>query len=113
VLEETPAPYLPDEVRDKMGECAVAAAKAVGYVGAGTVEFIVDAENIETFHFMEMNTRLQVLVLPLPLLSHTGPPPPTPHVFWPSKRSIECGHPLVSAFTAKKHYYYNYHNYYS
>jgi 3-methylcrotonyl-CoA carboxylase alpha subunit len=58
VLEETPSPFLDDERRAAMGAAAVAAAKAVNYVGAGTVEFIVGPEG--DFHFMEMNTRLQV-----------------------------------------------------
>lgn len=47
-------------MRKHLGEMAVSAAKAVGYVGAGTVEFIVDAGNPEKVYFMEMNTRLQV-----------------------------------------------------
>jgi 3-methylcrotonyl-CoA carboxylase alpha subunit len=58
VLEEAPAPGMTRERRAEMGAAAVAAAKAIGYVGAGTVEFIVD--NRGAFHFMEMNTRLQV-----------------------------------------------------
>ncbi|URV27839.1 acetyl/propionyl/methylcrotonyl-CoA carboxylase subunit alpha [Burkholderia gladioli] len=57
VLEEAPAPGLSDAQRRAMGDAAVAAARAVGYVGAGTVEFIVTGEQ---FYFMEMNTRLQV-----------------------------------------------------
>ena len=58
VLEEAPAPGMSDKRRKEMGEAAVAAARAVGYVGAGTVEFI--AEQDGKFYFMEMNTRLQV-----------------------------------------------------
>jgi 3-methylcrotonyl-CoA carboxylase alpha subunit len=62
VLEEAPAPGLSPEMRQQMGEAAVAAARAVNYVGAGTVEFIVEqrADGIMNFFFMEMNTRLQV-----------------------------------------------------
>ena len=58
VLEEAPAPGLSTAVRKQMGETAVLAAKAVSYVGAGTVELIIDQSG--TFYFMEMNTRLQV-----------------------------------------------------
>src|SRR2546427_7312283 len=58
VLEEAPAPGMTEERRREMSKAAEAAAKAVSYVGAGTVEFIVDRAG--TFHFMEMNTRLQV-----------------------------------------------------
>ncbi len=62
VIEEAPAPGLPEAIRRRMGEAAVAAARAVGYVGAGTVEFIAEADVAESgrFYFMEMNTRLQV-----------------------------------------------------
>ncbi|XP_039706486.1 methylcrotonoyl-CoA carboxylase subunit alpha, mitochondrial [Pteropus medius] len=58
IIEEAPAPGIKPEVRKKLGEAAVRAAKAVNYVGAGTVEFIMDQEH--NFYFMEMNTRLQV-----------------------------------------------------
>jgi len=61
VLEESPAPGLSPELRERMGVAAVAAAKAVNYVGAGTVEFIVEqSDRGMDFFFMEMNTRLQV-----------------------------------------------------
>jgi 3-methylcrotonyl-CoA carboxylase alpha subunit len=63
VIEEAPAPGMTDEVRAAMGKAAVDAAKAVGYVGAGTVEFIADGSKglrKDGFYFMEMNTRLQV-----------------------------------------------------
>ena len=58
VLEEAPAPGMTEDRRRAMGEAAVAAARAVGYVGAGTVEFIANQDG--SFYFMEMNTRLQV-----------------------------------------------------
>jgi 3-methylcrotonyl-CoA carboxylase alpha subunit len=63
VIEEAPAPGMTPELREAMGGAAVAAARAVGYVGAGTVEFIADGANglkPDGFWFMEMNTRLQV-----------------------------------------------------
>ena len=59
VIEEAPAPHLSHELRTQLCEKAVAAAKAVNYVGPGTVEFIYDCAD-ESFYFMEMNTRLQV-----------------------------------------------------
>ncbi len=63
VLEEAPAPGMPSEMRKAMGDAAVRAAKAIGYEGAGTVEFIADVQrglSANAFYFMEMNTRLQV-----------------------------------------------------
>ena len=61
VLEEAPAPGMTPEMRQQMGQAAVAAARAVNYVGAGTVEFIVEQRDGRmSFFFMEMNTRLQV-----------------------------------------------------
>jgi 3-methylcrotonyl-CoA carboxylase alpha subunit len=63
VVEEAPAPHMPDAVRDAMSRAAVRAAEAIGYSSAGTVEFIVDGSGpltAESFFFMEMNTRLQV-----------------------------------------------------
>lgn len=63
VIEEAPAPGMTEEMRQAMGAAAVRAAEAIGYKGAGTVEFIVDASDglqADRFYFMEMNTRLQV-----------------------------------------------------
>lgn len=63
VVEEAPAPDMPEEMRAAMGAAAVAAAKAINYRGAGTIEFIVDSSDglrADAFYFMEMNTRLQV-----------------------------------------------------
>ena len=59
IIEETPSPLLTPEIRAQMGQAAVAAAQAVNYYNAGTVEFIFDPENSK-FYFLEMNTRLQV-----------------------------------------------------
>lgn len=58
VVEETPSPLMIPEVRDEMGKHAIAAAKSVGYEGAGTIEFLMD--NDRNYYFLEMNTRLQV-----------------------------------------------------
>ena len=63
VIEEAPAPDMPAEMRQAMGEAAVAAARAIDYHGAGTIEFIADVSeglSPDRFYFMEMNTRLQV-----------------------------------------------------
>ena len=58
LLEESPSPAINSDLRKKMGNAAIAAAKSIGYEGAGTVEFLVDDNN--NFYFMEMNTRIQV-----------------------------------------------------
>lgn len=58
IIEEAPAPNMSPSIREKMGEAAILAAQAINYVGAGTVEFLLDED--ESFYFMEMNTRLQV-----------------------------------------------------
>lgn len=58
VLEESPSPAMTEELRKKMGDTAIRAAKAVGYESAGTIEFLLDKNEI--FYFMEMNTRIQV-----------------------------------------------------
>ena len=58
LIEEAPSPALTQEMREKMGEAAVLAAEGIEYVGAGTVEFLVDADG--SFYFIEMNTRIQV-----------------------------------------------------
>jgi acetyl-CoA carboxylase, biotin carboxylase subunit len=58
LLEETPSPFMTDDLREKMGEAAILAAKSINYEGVGTVEFLVDKNR--NFYFMEMNTRIQV-----------------------------------------------------
>ena len=58
LLEESPSPALTPELREKMGQAAVRAAQSINYVGAGTVEFLLDLDG--SFYFMEMNTRIQV-----------------------------------------------------
>ena len=62
IIEEAPAPGISEDIRKDLCDKAVAAAQAVGYVGAGTVEFIFD-DDAKVFYFMEMNTRLQVEVM--------------------------------------------------
>jgi acetyl-CoA carboxylase biotin carboxylase subunit len=58
LIEESPSPFMTDELREKMGDAAVKAAKCIKYEGAGTIEFLVD--KYRNFYFMEMNTRIQV-----------------------------------------------------
>ena len=58
LVEETPSPFITDELRDNMGRAAIKGAEAIGYEGAGTIEFLVDKHR--DFYFMEMNTRIQV-----------------------------------------------------
>ena len=58
LLEEAPSPFLTPKLRKKMGDAAIKAAKSINYVGAGTIEFLVDSQS--NFYFMEMNTRIQV-----------------------------------------------------
>lgn len=58
LMEETPSPFMTDELRERMGDAAVKAAEYIGYEGVGTVEFLVDKDR--NFYFMEMNTRIQV-----------------------------------------------------
>ena len=58
LVEESPSPAVDEDLRKKMGEAAIAGAKAVGYIGVGTVEFLLDKN--KDFYFMEMNTRIQV-----------------------------------------------------
>ncbi len=58
LIEESPSPFINEELRQKMGEAAIKAAKSVNYIGAGTIEFLVDKN--KEFYFMEMNTRIQV-----------------------------------------------------
>ncbi|CAN5584114.1 acetyl-CoA carboxylase biotin carboxylase subunit [soil metagenome] len=58
LIEESPSPFINEELRQKMGEAAIKAGKSVNYIGAGTIEFLVDKN--KDFYFMEMNTRIQV-----------------------------------------------------
>ena len=77
VIEEAPAPGMTPELRTAIGDIAVRAARAIGYVGAGTIEFIADTSRglrPDAIYFMEMNTRLQV--------EHTRSPKPSPARIW-------------------------------
>lgn len=92
VIEEAPAPGMPQDVRDAMGSAAVEAAKFIGYQGAGTVEFIVDGSGDLTtdgFWFMEMNTRLQV--------EHPVSEAITGHDFVEIQMRVASGEPLPFA----------------
>lgn len=89
VVEEAPAPGMSDVMRQKMGNAAVRAAKAINYCGAGTIEFIVDVANgidKAEFYFMEMNTRLQVEHPVTEMITNTD------LVEW--QITVACGSPL-------------------
>ena len=58
LVEESPSPFIDEELRKKMGEAAILAGKSINYEGVGTIEFLVDKH--KNFYFMEMNTRIQV-----------------------------------------------------
>ncbi len=58
LIEETPSPFIDDDLRERMGQAAIAGASAINYEGVGTIEFLVDKH--KDFYFMEMNTRIQV-----------------------------------------------------
>ncbi len=98
LTEETPSPFMTDELREKMGQAAVKAAEYIGYEGAGTVEFLVDKHR--NFYFMEMNTRIQVehpiteMVVDHDLIREqilvaAGVPISGKH-YYPKLHSIEC-----------------------
>jgi acetyl-CoA carboxylase, biotin carboxylase subunit len=98
LAEETPSPFVSEELRKKMGEAAVKAAEYIKYEGVGTIEFLVD--KYENFYFMEMNTRIQVEhpiteqitdldLLKLQIELAAGAKVPTNN-FYPQRHSIEC-----------------------
>ncbi|TWP23481.1 acetyl-CoA carboxylase biotin carboxylase subunit [Apibacter muscae] len=98
LAEETPSPFLSDELRKKMGDAAIKAAKYIGYEGLGTIEFLVDKH--QNFYFMEMNTRIQVEhpiteqvtgldLLKLQIEIAYGKKVPSTN-FYPKNHSIEC-----------------------
>jgi acetyl-CoA/propionyl-CoA carboxylase biotin carboxyl carrier protein len=106
IIEEAPSPLLNETQREAMGAAAVEAAQAVGYVGAGTVEFIVGAGRPDEFFFMEMNTRLQVEhpvteeifgldLVELQLRVAAGQPEP-----WPARRRAR-GHAVEARIYAE------------
>lgn len=99
IIEESPSPFLDDDLRRRMGDAAVAAARAVGYTNAGTIEFLVDAAR--NFYFLEMNTRLQVEhpitelvtgtdLVKLQLRVAAGEPLPDMHALCQQGHAIEC-----------------------
>lgn len=98
LAEETPSPFVSEELRKKMGEAAVKAAEYIGYEGVGTIEFLVDKHG--NFYFMEMNTRIQVEhpiteqitdldLLKLQIELAAGAKVPKNN-FYPQRHSIEC-----------------------
>ena len=98
LIEETPSPVVTQELREKMGQAAIKGAEAIGYEGAGTVEFLVDKHG--DFYFMEMNTRIQVEhpiteeVTDYDLIKEqikvAGGEPISGRNYYPQKHAIEC-----------------------
>ncbi|MDR2122054.1 MAG: acetyl-CoA carboxylase biotin carboxylase subunit [Flavobacteriaceae bacterium] len=98
LAEETPSPFITEELREKMGKAAVKAAEYIGYEGVGTIEFLVDKH--KNFYFMEMNTRIQVEhpiteqvtdldLLKLQIELAAGAKVPEKN-YYPQRHSIEC-----------------------
>jgi acetyl-CoA/propionyl-CoA carboxylase biotin carboxyl carrier protein len=109
IVEEAPSPALDDVTRSAMAAQAVAAARACGYVGAGTVEFIVSADRPSDFYFMEMNTRLQVehpvteLVLDVDLVEVQVRVAAGEELPWPDQASVPAprGHSIEARVYAE------------